>query len=96
MNLVYIPYNIGDEETFNIIMDMITILYGKHPKRSTIVYENSPILYWSVEVNKQLGKKPLVELFRYLDQEFMLFKKGNKLFKKYIDTGIVELIGENL
>ena len=90
MNYVYMPFMTEDKEEFEIVMDMVPILYGRTPVKSTLIIDNTPILYWKVEINKQLGKTPLLNLLRYLGEDVILFSKGDKLYKKYIDTGIVE------
>ena len=90
MNYVYIPFMTEDKEEFEIVMDMIPILYGRTPVESSLIIDNIHNLYWKVEINKQLGKTPLLNLLRYLGEDFILFSKGDKLYKKYIDTGIVE------
>ena len=84
------PFMTEDKEEFEIVMDMVPILYGRTPVKSTLIIDNTPILYWKVEINKQLGKTPLLNLLRYLGEDFILFSKGDKLYKIYIDTGIVE------
>ena len=63
-----------DKEEFEIVMDMIPILYGRTPVESSLIIDNIHNLYWKVEINKQLGKTPLLNLLLYHYQTLQNFQ----------------------
>lgn len=81
------------EEHMYLLEIVFKTFYGLNTDFRYITFEDGTYLTFVVNINPTLGKKFAINLFKNLGCTSCYFIKNDVLYKKWLDTGIVDKLG---
>lgn len=83
-----------NNDTLFFVRLLFTTLYGKPTELRLYNIEGRRKEYLVVNVDESKGKQVAVNYMKKLLEPYCYFIKNDYLFKKWLDTGIVEKLGQ--
>lgn len=94
MTKVFVPVDYNDDLKIFIMTVLLESFYQSEVNTGLINIEGKNKYCLVVIPSASMGKAPLMRAMQKLGFQYAMFTKNGKLFKKWLDTGIVDLIGE--